>query len=192
MLFLELSKEDSEKWISKILGTIDLIPDIAKATKQWYESEKDELKRFKNIIVIGYDKCLPAATEGALKILETVQCCVRYYELEEFMHGIYHGIDKSTLILALGNQSRHLNRMVRLLGYLKEHKNATTYLISQNKVTKHDFSYPFIEDSLFGSFEYLTVLQVLGELMCHDRGIDLYDTADENFHEYMESYVYEK
>ena len=192
MLFLELSKEDSEKWISKILGTIDLIPDIAKTTKQWYESEKEELKRFKNIIVIGYDKCLPAATEGALKILETVQCCVRYYELEEFMHGIYHGIDKSTLILALGNQSRHLNRMVRLLGYLKEHKNATTYLISQNKVTKHDFSYPFIEDSLFGSFEYLTVLQVLGELMCHDRGIDLYDTADENFHEYMESYVYEK
>lgn len=192
MLFLELSKENSKKWISRILNTIDLIPNIAKATKQWYISEKNNLKEFKNIIVIGYDKCIPAAIEGALKILETVQCCVRYYELEEFMHGIYHGIDKSTLILALGNQSRHLDRMVRLLGYLKEHKNATTYLISQNKVTEHDFNYLFIEDSLFVSFEYLTVLQVLGELMCHDRGIDLYDTADENFHEYMESYIYEK
>lgn len=192
MLFLELSKKDSEKWVSRILDTIDLIPNIAKSTKQWYECEKVEMKRFDNIIVIGYDKCLPAATEGALKILETVQCCVRYYELEEFMHGIYHGIDKSTLIFALANQSRHLDRMIRLLGYLKEHKNATTYLISQNKATEHDFNYPFIEDSLFVSFEYLTVLQVLGELMCHDRGIDLYDTADENFHEYMESYVYEK
>ena len=115
MLFLELSKENSEKWTSRILNTIDLIPNIAKATKQWYTSEKDSLKEFKNIIVIGYDKCIPAAIEGALKILETVQCCVRYYELEEFMHGIYHGIDKSTLILALGNQSRHLDRMIRFL-----------------------------------------------------------------------------
>lgn len=192
MLFLELSKENSKKWISRILNTIDLIPNIAKATKQWYTNEKGSLKGFENIIVIGYDKCLPAATEGALKILETVQCCVRYYELEEFMHGIYHGIDKSTLILALGNQSRHLDRMIRLLGYLKDHKNATTYLISQNKMSDHDLSYPFKEDDLFVTFEYLTVLQVLGELMCHDRGIDLYDTVDENFHEYMESYIYEK
>lgn len=191
MLFLELSQEQNQECISMILSSINLIPDIAKATKQWYECEKDELKRFDNIIVIGYDQCLPAAVEGALKILETVRCCVRYYELEEFMHGIYHGVDKNTLILGLGNQSRHLRRMVRLLEYLKKQKQATVYLISQKSMNKHDFYYPFIEESWFVSFEYLTVLQVLGELMCHERGIDLYDMVDNNFHSYMESYVYE-
>ena len=43
--------------------------------------------------------------EGTLKISESVRYSTQCYELEEFMHGIYHCIDQDTYMFYLGSVS---------------------------------------------------------------------------------------
>ncbi len=186
-----LSNDDYCQLVFEILDVFDDFYNIVNKTQRWYLSADLPFDKYKNIIVIGYDRCVSAAIEGSLKILETVKCCVRFYELEEFMHGIYHGIDDKTLIIALGSKSRHLERMVRLLNYLKEHKNAFCLLATYCESNILSFQYPFKESNAFVSFEYLAFLQVIAECMMSQRGMDFNDTSDSNFHRYMNSYVYE-
>ncbi len=185
-----LSHTDYVCLISEILEVFDDFTNIVNKTQEWYLKSVIPFEQYDNIIVIGCDQCVPSATEGALKILETVKCCVRYYELEEFMHGIYHAINDKTLVIALGKQSRHLDRMIRLLKYLNDHKNACCLLIAGSEVDIPSFNYPFKENNSFVAFEYLAVLQVFADCMMKQRGIDLNDPSDCNFHRYMNSYVY--
>ena len=52
--------------------------------------------------MLGYESCMSAMLEGTLKILEAVRYSVVGYEMEEFMHGVYHSIDQDTYLLYLG------------------------------------------------------------------------------------------
>ena len=187
-----ISHTEYVRMISEILDVFDDFTNIVNKAQEWYLTSEIPFDQYDNIIVIGCDQCVPPALEGALKILETVKCCVRYYELEEFMHGIYHAIDDKTLVIALGNQSRHLDRMIRLLKYLKEHKNACCLLITGSEADILSFKYSFKDSNPYVSFEYLAVLQVFAECMMKQRGMNLNDPSDRNFHRYMNSYVYEE
>ena len=186
-----ISHTEYVRMISEILDVFDDFTNIVNKAQEWYLTSEIPFDQYDNIIVIGCDQCVPSALEGALKILETVKCCVRYYELVEFMHGIYHAIDDKTLVIALGNQSRHLDRMIRLLKYLKEHKNACCLLITGSEADILSFKYSFKDSNPYVSFEYLAVLQVFAECMMKQRGMNLNDPSDRNFHRYMNSYVYE-
>ena len=74
-------------------ASADAIPDIAEATSKWYLQNRNDLMKCRRLYVIGYDNCLADMMEGTLKICEAVRYSVQGFELEEFMHGIYHCID---------------------------------------------------------------------------------------------------
>lgn len=187
----ELISEDvGNKVRNKLLKCTDRIAEISDATWSWCNEQKDILKHYSDIIVIGAGDCYPSAMEGALKILETTKISVRSYETEEFMHGIYHAIDKEKMIIAIA-EGRHYERTIRLLKYLEDKKHCGTFAISPNKVDSlKSFVYSFNEDSSFDALEYLATLQTIAQFMAEVRGIDMDVNDDPDFHQYMGSYIY--
>lgn len=179
-------------YVTYINTCIEKLNDIMCKTIGWANENEKQLKNVKDIIVLGSGNCLPAATEGALKILETIRCCVRSYETEEFMHGIYHAINKNTLIIGIANDDSHYERTIRLLNFLREEKEASVIAIT-NKDANYEipvFIYPFDGNNKFVSLEYLVFFQTLAQVMAEDRNIDYDRLSDPEFHKIMESYTY--
>ncbi len=182
--------DDMDNIIADMLSVTDKIRDIAEKSYSWYKGIKEQLLSSKRMIVIGYGACMGAMSEGALKLLEGMGCSVTGYELEEFMHGIYHAIDQNTYILALGMPGRHQERLYRLLQYLQDRKHAHIFVVSDRQTSFETFVYPFQNDELFSAMEYIVPLQVLARKLSWDQGIDCCQSADPDFHRLMESYRY--
>ena len=188
----KITGERKEELTRAMVETSDGIPDIAQKAWDWYKANKEDLLKCKRIIVIGCDSCMGAMLEGTLKILEAARYSVTGYELEEFMHGIYHAIDKDTYILYLGNKSKHLERMVHMMKYFEEERHAHNYMITSDEslATQRNLVYPFKEDGYFSSMEYVVPMQVLARKMSMDMGIDCNIPSDPLFHKKMGSYEY--
>lgn len=178
----------------ELLSCADVIPPIAVKAKAFYEQNRQIFLQSRKIFVVGYMSSVASAYEGALKILETVNCPVQGFEMEEFMHGIYHAVDENTLIIWLGADQYHYRRMLGLLHYLQQHKHCSSVLITsdQSADVMPVMQFPFVKDNLFEGLEYIVPVQVIAEQMASDRGIDLTVSTDPDFHREMGSYCYEK
>lgn len=177
---------------NKLLICTDKVAEISDAVWECGNSHLIRLSHYDDIVVLGADDCYPSAMEGALKILETTHLTVRSYETEEFMHGIYHAMDKNKMVLAIA-EGKHYERTIRLLGYLRDHKQCEVYAISPEKTVElPNFTYSFDQGNPFVSIEYLVVLQTLAQFMAEIRRIDFSSNSDPDFHRYMGSYVYEE
>lgn len=187
-----ISSEQVEEIQDRILAAADQIPDLAEKSWQWYRENKEDLLKCRRLIVIGCDSCMGAMLEGTLKLLEAARYSVTGYELEEFMHGIYHAIDQDTYILYLGHESRHLDRMVRMRDYFETERGAHNYMITsrEDQKSQRNLVYPFKEDPYFASMEYVVPMQVLARKMSMDLGIDCNIPSDPQFHRKMGSYTY--
>lgn len=166
------------------------IPEIALAAKEWYMSGKKIFRNVDRIVVIGDDHVDGSVAEGALKLLEGIRCSVTGYELEEFMHGIYHSINENTLVIGLGYPDRHYERLCRLLNYLHRSKKAVIVITGKEKREWQSFCWKYRSSPELSVFEYLVLLQVLARTISLDRGIDCCVNADPDFHRMMESYRY--
>ncbi len=157
----------------------------------WYQKNKAVFQDINQIVLVGDDHVAGTVAEGSLKMLECLECLVHGYELEEFMHGIYHAMDNKTLIIGIGFPDRHYARLVRLLQYLRKEYDAKAVLISnkeEDDITT--FVYPFMDNVLFSTFSWLIFLQVIARYVSLDRGIDCCATGKSEFHKVMQSYRY--
>lgn len=177
---------------NRMTSTTDQIPDIAEKAWAWYRDNAGELKECRRMIVLGCESCMSAMLEGTLKIMEAVRYSVTGYELEEFMHGVYHSIDQDTYMLYLGNRGRHYERMVRMMDYFERERHAKNYMVTSDrtKEKKENFVYPFKNDEYFASMEYVVPLQVIARKLSLDLGIDCNIPSDPEFHKKMGSYTY--
>jgi len=185
----EAVKDD---YVARMLATSDHIPDIAEKAWEWYKINADELKQCRRMIIIGYEECMSAMLEGTLKILEAVRYSVTGYELEEFMHGVYHSIDQDTYMLYLGSPGKHYERMLWMMNYFDQERKAHNYLITSDdrQTAPTAFVYPFYNDKYFATMEYVIPLQVLARKLSLDLGIDCNESSDSEFHKKMGSYIY--
>lgn len=187
-----LSSEEKKRLEERMVATADQIPDIAEKAWAWYRENAEDLKKCRRMIVLGYDACMSAMLEGTLKILEAVRYSVTGYELEEFMHGVYHSIDKDTYLLGLGCPGRHYDRLVRMSEYFVKERGAHTYLVTsdEKQAGGRNFVYPFRNDPYFSAMEYVVPLQVIARKLSLDLGIDCNISSDPDFHKKMGSYTY--
>lgn len=188
----KISEDRKNEIVQRMIRTADQIPDIAAKSWEWYKKNQEELKKSRRILVLGYEACMGAMLEGTLKVLEAVRYGVTGYELEEFMHGIYHAIDSDTYLIYLGCPGRHLERMKRMMAYFEKERGAHNYTITSDVSLDADrnFIYPFCSDEYFASMEYVVPLQVLARKLSLDLGIDCNIPSDPDFHRKMGSYTY--
>lgn len=187
-----LSDNQLQTYLNRIQNVANEIPNIAHASVQWYENNKEELIKCRRLYIIGYDQCLADMMEGTLKICEAVRYSVQGFELEEFMHGIYHCIDQDTYMLYIASHGQYYNRILRLKRYFEEERKSHNFIIThQDTNNKQDFIYPFSDDEDFNVLQYIVPMQVLARKLSLDLGIDCNIPSDPEFHYKMKSYLKE-
>lgn len=186
-----LTEEQYENRIEQMLRTADNLTPIAEAADRWYDLRSEEMKQARRILVIGYDDNFGNIQEGALKILENARFGVAWYELEEFMHGIYHSIDQDCYMIYLMNESPYAERILRLKDYCSE-KTIHNFVIGNVKsglVDGRAFLCDFVEDQDFYAMEYIIPLQIISYRLARDLGINPNRPSDPLFHQKMASKV---
>ena len=188
----KITEDEKEKITAEMIKTSDNIPDIAEKAWNWYKENKDELLQSRRIIILGYDSVMGAMLEGTLKVLEAVRFSVVGYELEEFMHGVYHSIDDKTYMIALAPDGKDYPRLLHMFDYFEKNRQAKCYIVTkdESQKKKRNFVYPFENSKYFATMEYVVPLQVLARKMSLDMGIDCNLSEDPNFHKNMGSYTY--
>lgn len=187
-----ITAEQKAEIEARLLKTTANISQIAQQSWDWYKANKEDLLKSRRLILVGYDATLGAVMEGTLKILEACRYSVVGYELEEFMHGVYHSIDSDTYLLYLGMPGKHFSRLCNTIKYFDTERQAHDYLITSEAAPafKNSFIFDFCNDPYFATMEYVVPCQVLARKMSLDLGINCNISSDPNFHEKMGSYTY--
>ncbi|MDT2730402.1 SIS domain-containing protein [Enterococcus gallinarum] len=189
----KITDADYEKYVDEMLETTDQIPAIAEASVKWYEDNKQELIKSRRIIIVGYEQCKSALLEGTLKVLEAVRYSVTGYEMEEFMHGVYHSIDEDTYMLYIGCEGQYYDRMINMKNYFEKERGNKNFVITSDEgqvTNKNNLVYDFKNNHYFASLEYVVPFQVLARKLSLDLGIDCNVSSDPHFHKKMGSYTY--
>lgn len=181
-----------DQLVERLVKTTDNIPTIAEKALNWYMENRADLIKSRRIIIVGYENCLAAMMEGTLKISEAVRYSVVGYEQEEFMHGIYHGIDENTYLIYLASQGQYYERCIRMKEYFEKERHNHNYLITSDNTKNNgkNFIYDFVNDRYFETMEFVIPLQVIARKLSLDLGIDCTISSDPDFHKKMASYTY--
>ena len=182
-----ISQQYYDEVIARIEKTISNLNGVIDASVDWYHRNQEDFKKARRIIVVGYDNNYGNMMEGRLKLEEAVRYGVEGYELEEFMHGIYHSIDEGVHLIYLAQQGEHKARAVRLRDFMADY-SSHQFMVGdfENENTK-DLSFKFVDDPQFCIFEYIIPLQVLAFLLSKDLGINANIPKIKNFHYLMGS-----
>ena len=192
VLLAEMPAHEFDDYLRRMQASADAIPDIAEATSKWYLQNRNDLMKCRRLYVIGYDNCLADMMEGTLKICEAVRYSVQGFELEEFMHGIYHCIDEDTYMLYVCSKGQYYDRILRLKRYFEEERHSHNFLIThENTNNSKDLVFPFTDDQEFAVLQYIVPMQVLARKLSLDLGIDCNIPSDPQFHFKMNSYLKE-
>ncbi len=187
----KITKDAFDDYVARMVKTSDNIPLIAEKALNWYQENKEELIQCRRLYIIGYENCTSAMLEGTLKISESVRYSTQCYELEEFMHGIYHCIDQDTYMFYLGSAGQYYERCKKLKRYFEIERNSHCFLISSEDThDSRNFYFPFVNDIDFSSMEYVVPLQVFARTCSSDLGIDANIPSDPEFHKKMASYIF--
>jgi len=182
-----------ESYLADLLDTTDNIPNIALKSVDWYNCNKEELIKSRRIIIVGYEQCKSALMEGTLKVLEAVRYSVTGYELEEFMHGVYHSIDQDTFMFYVGSEGQYYHRMMNMRNYFEKERGNKNFVITSDRGLEkdpHNLIFDFKNHKYFASLEYVVPFQVLARKLSSDLGIDCNISSDPGFHKKMGSYTY--
>lgn len=185
-----ITKDKFDNYLKRMVASSDAIPVIAEITSKWYLENKEELLDCQRIFVIGYENCLADMLEGALKVCEAVRYSVQGFELEEFMHGIYHCINKNTYMFYICSKGQYFNRINTLKKYFEDERTEHNFLITHEETgNKRDIVFPFTDDFDFAVLQYIVPLQVIARKLSSDLGIDCNIPSDPQFHFKMKSYL---
>lgn len=188
-----MTPEEVSALENRLIASSENIPDIAEKSRAWAESNIEELEKCRRLIIVGYGGCIGAMMEGSLKILEGVRCSVTGYQMEEFMHGIYHSVWENDYIIYLAEPGEYYSRLKGMLRYFDEERHAHQFVVTSDKAFenyRNAFVYPFRDDEDFATMEYVIPLQVITKVVSMRLGIDCNIPSDTQFHQKMGSYRY--
>ncbi len=81
----------------------------------------EEYSKAPSVTIIGGGTLTAAAKEGGLKMLEGVRIPVEVYDVEEYMHGPYHCLEKESHLIFLVNEGPGVERAKKMIEFAQEH-----------------------------------------------------------------------
>lgn len=181
-----LSEEGYERYVERLLHTVEGMPGVLQASEAWYERNRSGLLGCGQMVVTGYGVNFATVLEGTLKIMETCRFPVRGYEVEEFMHGIYNSVDEQTQMIYIGAPGREQERILRLYRYYQG-KLKHQYFLGGDEAGEQNLTGCFADDEDFSPLEYILAFQILILRLSRDRGINMNVPKDPEFHIKMAS-----
>lgn len=186
----KVSEEEYGNLIERMMRTVKNLNSVATQSDAWYTKHSEEFKQCERMLVVGYGANKGNIKEGALKILECGRFQTSSYELEEFMHGIYHSIKSDCYLLYIANSEKaSLDRSVRLMNYLSEFTDHQFIVCNKSEGVHNERSLDidFVDDPDFYFIEYMIPMQIVAYRIAVDKGIDPNRPSDPLFHQKMNS-----
>lgn len=97
---------------------------IPEFISQTIAASEEKLPRFvesflsaPSLKIIGFGPNMAVAREGGLKALETIRIPVEVYDVEEYMHGPYHCLEKDTYLIFIAPPGMGQERILRLFQF---------------------------------------------------------------------------
>ena len=116
-----IQDQEEVEWIKNIYYLIEQLPTCISFVDEWFNQTREELCKAQRFLCIGYGASYGAAKEFETKFTETVRVPSAGFELEEFMHGPYIGIQKYDYIFLFDPYGKLTKRMVKLRNFLQNH-----------------------------------------------------------------------
>ncbi len=178
-----------EDYIKRLEKTVDNLTSIAEKADDWYTAHGEEFKQCERMLVVGYGANKGNIQEGALKILECGRFQTSCYELEEFMHGIYHSIHEDCYLLFIANKGEGFKRTIQLKNYLSEFTSHLFVVCNEEERYEDEkaLSIHFVDDEDFYFVEYIVPMQIVAYRIAVDKGINPNRPSDPLFHQKMNS-----
>ena len=171
-----VSREDYENVINQINACIKLMPAVIESSKSMYVNNKDDLKKIKRLMVIGYGPNCGTALEGALKLQETIGIASTPYELEDFMHGPNLELTNEHTVFFINTKGKVEKHLTDLKEYVEKITDKS-YMIthgSQSTGTKEISINHNIDEEISPLFMAIP-FQMIAYLLAGDLNIDLSD-----------------
>lgn len=112
-------------WLGNDELDLSQVPGWMEETLRRTEKRMPELAReyqtAPSVTILGGGPLSAAAKEGGLKMLEGVRIPVEVYDVEEFMHGPYHCLERESHLIFLVNGGPGTERSLRLIQFAQEH-----------------------------------------------------------------------
>lgn len=182
-----LSQNDYDKHIERLKKTVLNLPNVIEVSRLWYLNNRSEFMEANRMIVVGYEGNYGNVLEGRLKIQEAVRYGIEGYELEEFMHGIYHSIDERVFVIYLAGPGQYKDRILRLHKFMKDYTSHQFVIGKVSGDDAHDLRMNFVDDDEYSIFEYIIPLQSLAFYLSRDLGINANIPKIIDFHYLMGS-----
>ncbi len=101
----------------------ELMQETINRTEKMIPGLVEDFVNAKSITVIGGGALTSAAKEGGLKILECIRVPVEVYDVEEYMHGPYHCLEKDSYLVFLVNDAPGRDRSLRMIDFARKHSD---------------------------------------------------------------------
>ncbi|MBQ1827196.1 MAG: hypothetical protein II126_04405, partial [Erysipelotrichaceae bacterium] len=185
-----ISQAEYDGYVERLSATCRNLDNIARKSDEWYDRHQDEFRQCYRMLFVGYGANKGTIEEAALKVLETGRFQTAWYELEEFMHGIYHSIHEEAFMVYLASSHpQYFERTLKLkevLSPLTEHQ----FVICKDTSGYHDersLDIDFIDDEDFYFIEYIIPTHIISYRIATGRGINPNKPSDPQFHQKMSS-----
>jgi Glucosamine 6-phosphate synthetase, contains amidotransferase and phosphosugar isomerase domains len=181
-----ITSEQYDDYLARMEKTADNFANIINVATKWVESNKEELKKSRRLILVGYDNNYANVLEGALKMLETMRYGIYGYDIEEFYHGIYNSIKEDTYMMYIASAGKYQEKVKKLKSVLEDTTNHN-FVITKNiegyVPTSKDCIIDFVDDEYFSVFEYIIPIQIVSSLIPKELGINPFVASDPQFHQ---------
>lgn len=184
-----ITESEFEYYNSEIQKMISEIPNFINKVNLWFNKEKERLYNGNRFLCIGYGSCYGTAREFETKFTETVRVPSAGFELEEFMHGPYIGINKNDIVFMLDNNGKLTERTRKLASFLNDHINLV-YLFTGKELDGFegiDFEIDINED--LSCILYNTIPHLVSWYISQYKKIDLTKSSYPDFDVKMKSKI---
>lgn len=185
-----ISREEYDGYVERLAATCRNLDSLAEKSDRWFDAHEEEFRQCERMLFVGYGANKGNIEEAALKVLECGRFQTAWYELEEFMHGIYHSIHEEAFMVYLANTHEiYFERTLKLkevLSPLTEHQ----FVICKDVNGFHDersLDINFIDDPDFYFIEYIIPCHIISYRIAVGRGINPNRPSDPQFHKKMNS-----
>ncbi len=181
-----VKKNEFDKVIQSLVNTADSFLEVYHSAEKWVTANIPDLKKAKEIRIVGPKDLYGDVLEGALKLLETMRIPVTGYEFEEFIHGIYNAVNEDSTIIVLNpEKDSRVNKLINVLSDWTDN----IYTIGSNVegIGAKNFVVTSGDNYLYNSFVYPIAIQLICAIVPTLRGVDPSIPKDPQFHKKLNS-----
>ncbi|WP_083522416.1 SIS domain-containing protein [Longilinea arvoryzae] len=151
----------------------------------------DQFLAAPSLKIIGFGPNMAVAREGGLKALETIRIPVEVYDVEEYMHGPYHCLEKDTYMIFIAPPGKGQERILRLFQFADCITSNTLVIGDEDLAStgriKNLVPLPCNVDEMLTPLGYIIPLQILANDITLKKGRRPELSRYPNFHAMMGS-----